>query len=215
MALVNNHTDLLDFYGSAPVATSLEQFETANRRLITKKQMLEDIQNEYDLLLRQTLNIYKREIEYMFFDSNSISNARKWLAMLSTNTDSEGKKLDKRRNYEEKTSFECLHHILERFLGVSDIEITEIINGNYGEFWDINFKSNTCEWSLTIPIPNSVSLNTFIHDAEAGHPDRAFKLRLYYVHQNVFRLVGSTFVEGELTDMMVTGIKKYCNEGIE
>lgn len=213
MALANTHTNLLDFYGSAPVATSLEQFETANRRLITKKQLLEDIQNEYDLLLRQTFNIYKREVEYIFFDSNSISNARNWLAMISTGKDSEGKKLDKRRKYEEKTSFESLHHILERFLGVSDIEITEIIDGNYGEFWDINFKSNKREWSLTIP--NSVSLSTFIHDAESGHPDHAFKLRLYYVHQNVFRSVGSTFVENELTDMMAAGIKKYCNEGAE
>ena len=50
---------------------SLNKFAQAERRLSTKKQVLDDMKNEYDLIEQQTFRIYKENIQYMLLDQPS------------------------------------------------------------------------------------------------------------------------------------------------
>ena len=82
---------------------SLNKFAQAERRLLEKKQALDDMKNEYDLIEQQAFRTYKENIQYMLLDQPStIKMCREWLNMLSKNQDTDGNKLDKRKKYKEK-----------------------------------------------------------------------------------------------------------------
>lgn len=62
---------------------SLNKFAQAERRLSAKKQALDDMKNEYNLIEQQTFRIYKENIQYMLLDQPStIKMCREWLNML-------------------------------------------------------------------------------------------------------------------------------------
>lgn len=87
--------------------SSLNKFAQAERRLSAKKQVLDDMKNEYDLIEQQAFCIYKENVQYMLLDQPStIKTCKEWLSMLSKNQDTDGNKLDKRRKYKEKEVYD-------------------------------------------------------------------------------------------------------------
>ena len=86
---------------------SLNKFAQVERRLLAKKQALDDMKNEYNLIKQQAFRIYKENIQYMLLDQPStIKTCREWLNMLSNNQDTDGNKLDKRKKYKEKEMYD-------------------------------------------------------------------------------------------------------------
>ena len=66
--------------------SSLNKFARAERRLSAKKQALDDMKNECDLIEQQAFRTYKDNIQYMLLDQPStIKTCREWLNMLSKN----------------------------------------------------------------------------------------------------------------------------------
>lgn len=51
---------------------SLNKFAQVERRLSAKKQALDDMKNEYDLIEQQAFRTYKENIQYMLLDQNNI-----------------------------------------------------------------------------------------------------------------------------------------------
>lgn len=202
MALVNNGS----FYDNNTTSAQ-QKFETSKRRLNQKKQQLEDMQNEYDLLEQQALNLYKSNVTYWKLDGDFVIGARSWIRMLETNTDLDGNKLDKRKKYTEKHYYEYLIDELSKLLGV-DIQLESIIDYNYGDAWEFVFRAKGRKWLLRVPIVQHIGLKSFQYEGE-----NCFKLRLScYESDHVTSLVGSTFEEDDLADIMEEGIKKYCKE---
>lgn len=203
------------YFSDSLQPTSLEKFSTVTRRVVAKKQALEDVENEYNLLVKQALDTYKSEVDYIYFNTYSTEQAQKWLSMLRDKKDSNGNKLDKRKKYPEKISFEGLTYVLEKFLK-HDIEITHILNGNHGEYWQIDFKCEGHEWAISIPNVKSVSTRTFLDDLRRGDPGCPFKLCIYHRDsKNSISSIGATFIEEELGSIMDTGIEKYRNKETE
>ena len=92
---------------------SLNKFAQAERRLSAKKQALDDMKNEYDLIEQQAFRTYKENIQYMLLDQPStIKTCREWLNMLSKNQDADGNKLDKRKKYKEKEMYDLKHELI-------------------------------------------------------------------------------------------------------
>ena len=58
---------------------SLNKFAQAERRLLAKKQALDDIKNAYDIIEQQAFRIYKENIQYMLLDHPStLKMCREW-----------------------------------------------------------------------------------------------------------------------------------------
>lgn len=200
--------EYVDYTTGERMPSSPEVIHQAKRRVTAKKQALEDMQNEYDLLEKQLLATYKSNIDYEFsgLATYNIEKARKWLQMQETGLDSIGNKLDGRKRYDEKDVFEYFQKNLGKWLGVDDLAITKFIDYNFGSAWEIVFDSHNHSWMLKIPVVNQVSIKDYRYYGEF-----AFKLTLYHNDDGCSSsCIRSTFEEEELKDIMAEGIKKYC-----
>lgn len=187
---------------------SVVVFEETKRRLNTKKQMIEDLQNEYNLLEYQAFDQYQRHVSYMLISEPMIDSASKWLNMLKNGTDADGNKLDKRKKYDEKFHFEYIRDYFQRILGIDDMEIESIYDWNFKEGARIYFASHDREWVLEIPYVKGVKFKSFQMMGES-----CFKLALCVkTGEHSSRVIGSTFEEDELKDIMQKGIEGYCND---
>lgn len=210
MALRNDGSRLYDFCGELLIP-SITVFETAERRVREKRELIADLQNEYELLENQAFQNYKNHVMY---DCDHIGlcfvgKAQKWLEMKEKGEDSEGKKLDGRKKYDEKRCFEWLTEDLKSGLDIDDLVIQEILTFNYGsEAYLIKFTSHNTDWQLTIPIVPNVSMKSYQH-----YGDYCFKLALHHQDNIVLELVGSTFFGKDLPDIMAKGIEKYVKDG--
>ena len=185
------------------------QFENSKRRLLAKKQAIDDLQNEYQLLESQALNLYKNNVVYWTLGEGFIKDMITWLDMVNKNQDSEGNKLDKRKKYREKNVFNYMSDLISKYLGVDDLVVTDIhYYGFYSEGYYINFTSHNKKWGLFIPMPEKVTLKTFQFEGESF-----FKLSLYvYKSEHHMSLVGATFIEEELKDIMAKALGGEENE---
>ena len=87
--------------------SSIDEINQAERRLANKKQALEDMQNEYNLIEKQTFETYKNNINYFIISqSGIIKDCKQWLHMKKENKDNDGNKLDGRKSYKEKNNYE-------------------------------------------------------------------------------------------------------------
>ena len=190
--------DKPDIFRNTP-STSLI-IANVERRKAAKKQALEDLQYEYDLIEQDAFSLYKNNITYLTLFPDSIRKAQKWMIMLEEGVDADGNKLDKRRKYDEKNSFEFFTDRLRMYLN-DDLVITKIINFNYGEAWEVEFTLQNNKWRIRIPIINNISLRSYQH---YGHD--CFKLKLWMLDEyDTLHWVGSTFDENELKDMINKG----------
>ena len=205
MSYVNDGTRFY-LYDGKPQLSSSTIIATAERRLASKKQALEDMQNEFDLIEKQAFFTYKDQIFYAIVHMGFIKGATDWIKMLKDGVDKEGKKLDGRRKYNEKQVFELLTTELSKYLGIDDMKINEICDYNYGEGNHIYFTSHNHGWELEIPIVKNVQLRSYQYNGAS-----CFKLVLLHQDsEHCFSSVGSTFEENELANFMAQGIAKYC-----
>lgn len=183
---------------------SLTLFAEAERRMKSKKEAIKDMENEYRLLEQDAFNLYKSHVNYYHLFPDIITKAQDWLSMIKNKKDKDGNKLDGRKNYDEKACFNILKEKMKEFLGV-EIEITCIMNYNFGEAWDVYFEAQGHKWELKIPIIKGVGLKSYQY-----YGDSCFKLKLGNCDKDhVCEYVGSTFKEEDLKDIMAEGIKKY------
>lgn len=181
-------------------------FDKCEERITKKKQAIEDLKNELMLLEDQALRTYKNYVFYFKLNPNTIKLARDWLHMINKNQDSNGNKLDKRKKYDEKSYFEYLRNYMKEILGIPNIEITSIIDVNWGQANDIEFSYLDHTWRLEVPTIKHVSIKDY-----QNYGSSAFKLRLCHCKEYLIETIGSTFEEYELADIMQKGIEKYCS----
>ena len=140
----------------------------SNRRLNSKKTLIEDLQNEYDLLQDQAFKMYKKYVVYYGFEfTYNISEAIEWIDKINSK-----EKIDKRRKYPEKQNYEFFNTKLSAILGI-DVTINKIIDYNYqqGYYYVFDYNDNTYE--MFVPIVSNVDFKSFKYDGEY-----AFKARL-------------------------------------
>lgn len=199
-------------YNGEYETSSLNKFAQAERRLLTKKQALDDMKNEYDLIEQQTLRTYKENIQYMLLDQPStIKTCREWLNMLSKNQDTDGNKLDKRKKYKEKETYDWYVNYIKRLLGIKYMNNVKFIDFNFGQATNIQFEYKEHNWCLEIPNIKAIKL-----DAYKNYGSSVFKLTLIHKDNDTeyscsWSQFGSTYEEDELKDIMTQGIEKYCN----
>ena len=178
----------------------------AERRVREKKQLIEDLQNEYTLLEEQAFNLYKRNVLYFGFQNDSETRyAIKWLHMMESGVDSEGKKLDKRKKYDEKMRYEWLTSSIREMMDDNSIVIDEIIEYGYNtEGYNYEFNHNGKKFYIFIPLVASVPLKSYQYDGA-----RAFSISLHvYESSCSTRVIGSTLFMDEVADIW----KKYLEE---
>lgn len=191
---------------------SLNKIAQAERRLLAKKQALDDMKNEYDLIEQQTLRTYKENIQYMLLDQPStIKTCREWLNMLSKNQDADGNKLDKRKKYKEKEVYDWYVNYIKRLLCIKYMNNVKFIDFNFGQATNIQFEYKEHNWCLEIPNIKAIKL-----DAYKNYGGSVFKLALIHKDNDTeyscsWSQFGSTYEEDELKDIMTQGIEKYCN----
>ena len=206
MGLLYNEDEFYGFdYDRTP---SLKAFELVERRIADKKNIISDLENELDLLKDQALSIYKSNVRYDFIGSeNTFINAQKWLSMLKKRVYSDGNKLDKRKKYPEKTTFEIFQSNLGNLLGIENFHIEGIINYNYNEGYEANFTYLDHKWAVYIPIIENIQMKAYDYNGAY-----CFKLKIFhYDSPNHLMEVGSTFEEKDLKDILQLGVEKYCN----
>lgn len=184
---------------------TLETFEDAKRRIAKKEQDIKDLENELYLLKLQALNTYKKAIVYFFpTRGNNVTMARNWLKMIEDGTDLKGKKLDKRRRYEEKESYDAVNSYISNVLGAI-IAVTNIVDYNYGQATIFEFYHEGEQFRLLVPNVDLITLKAFEYEGE-----EAFKLSLSVKDSECStKVIGSTFNDQELTDIM----NKYLENG--
>ena len=109
MSLANDGSRTWSYNGEIEIPSTV-LFEKAERRIKAKKEVIEDLQNEYDLLERQAFNLYKSHVRYYYFSPQLIKTAQDWLFMINSGKDKDGNKLDKRRKYEQKDKYEFIYY---------------------------------------------------------------------------------------------------------
>lgn len=181
-------------------------FDKCEERITKKKQAIEDLKNELMLLEDQAVQTYKNFVYYFKLNPETIKRAREWLWMIKNNKDSDGNKLDKRKKYEEKSCFEFIRDCVKEILGIPDIEITSIIDVNWGQANQIEFSYLDHTWRLEVPTIKHVSIKDY-----RNYGSIVFKLRLTHCKEYLMETIGSTFEEEELADIMQKGIEKYCS----
>lgn len=191
------------------VPSGLSQISQAERRLASKKQALEDIQNEYELIEKQAFNTYIENISYFQLSQKGyIDKSMKWLAMKNKNQDADGNKLDGRKSYPEKTIFEYYTNYLKELLGIEYMKDMHFYDYNFGDGCHISFEYKDHIWQLDFPYVENVKFKSY-----QSHGASIFKLRLLHKDRDmVWSQVGATFEEDELKDIMAQGIEKYCSD---
>lgn len=173
-----------------------------------KKQALDDMKNEYNLIEQQAFRTYKENIQYILLDQPStIKTCREWLNMLSKNQDADGNKLDKRKKYKEKETYDWYIDYIKKLLDIEYMNNVKFIDYNFGQATNIQFEYKEHNWYLEIPHIKAIKL-----DAYKNYGGSVFKLAL--VHNDTecsWSQFGSTYEEDELRDIMTQGIEKYCN----
>lgn len=193
MALAHAKKDsfFINAYGEM---LSLDKFALAERRLKDKKQLLEDVKHEYDLLEADAFKTYRKEVIYILsLNPSIISKSQKWLEMVNDKKN----KIDKRKKYEEKDIYEMFLKDLKKLLGY-DIEITHITQYGYeGYAYGVYFDCMNHKFELKIP---NIDLVDIKHYRDYG--DYVFKLALYNCDKpNISECFGDTYFESELKDI--------------
>lgn len=190
--------------------SSLNKFAQAERRLSAKKQALDDMKNEYDLIEQQAFCTYKENVQYMLLDQPStIKTCKEWLSMLSKNQDTDGNKLDKRRKYKEKEIYDWYVNYIKEFLDIEYMNDVKFIECDFGQATDIQFEYKEHNWYLRIPHIKAIKV-----EAYRDYGSSVFKLSLKHndiEYSRRWSQVGSTYEEDELRNIMAQGIEKYCN----
>lgn len=199
MALLHDQNDKFKSYDTNNYESSQKRINDAMRRLKEKKKFLEDIQNECRLLEIDSFNVYRDEVSYiMLLLPSKIEEARKWLSMIND----KNIKIDKRKKYREKDSFEYVERELQKIFNKPDIKIIDLFIFGFHRMGDIIiFTCNNHKFSLTIPVIENISFKEYQDYGICG--EELFKLSLSNRDNKIIsKQIGSTFDENELKDIL-------------
>lgn len=184
---------------------SIVKIEKAEQRVQEKKKVVDDIQNELRLLELDVFNTLKKEVYYFDFSYSFVDKAAKWIKMLN---DKESK-IDKRKKYEEKETYDCLTHILEKYLDKQDIKITAIVYEGYTNYaTNIHFTYQGYNLYLKVPVIPNISMQEYQY-----YGQYIFKLTLYHKSKEcISDSIGSTFREDELKDIFNKFLEEHKGE---
>ena len=184
----------------------------AERRVKEKEQLIEDLENEHTLLEEQAFNLYKRNVLYFGFQNDSETRyAIKWLHMMESGVDSEGKKLDKRKKYDEKMRYEWLTSSIREMMDDNSIVIDEIIIRGYNaEGYDYVFNHNGKKFYIYIPLVNSVPLKSYQYEGAYAF---SISLHVYEDHCST-NMIGSTLFMDEVADIWKKYLEKEGNKDV-
>lgn len=192
---------IYDDTGKIELKAKLKQSE---RRIKAKKQQLEDVQNELDLLKHQEFDICKSSILYFGFQNTNITEkAIKWLKMLKEGKDKDGNKLNKRTKCEEKLNYEILTKSIREILEDDSIIIDEIIiYGKYAEAYEYKFMYNNMRHYIQIPVIARVPFDSYDYYGI----EHTFGITLHvYTSPHVSEYIGGSIFMDEIKDIW----KKY------
>ena len=165
------------------------------------------MQNEYNLIEKQTFETYKNNINYFIISqSGIIKDCKQWLHMKKENKDNDGNKLDGRKSYKEKNNYEYYISTIKKMLDIEEMNNITFIDFNFGEATIINFAYLDHIWNLKIPNIEKISLKSY-----KQYGNIIFKLRIGHKNGCLDEFVGSTFEEDDLKDIMKKGIEKYVH----
>lgn len=169
----------------------------SKRRIEEKKQKIKDLENELDLLKQQAINIYKKNVYYMLPGREITDSAIRWLHMVENGVDSDGNKLDKRKKYDDKVTYDTLNDHISNMIGY-DISISNILEYNYGEAMIFEFSYEKYEWEFVIPNIPFINVESF-----ERYGEECFKLKICFRKSpSCIEVIGTTFLEEELKDII-------------
>ena len=189
---------IYDDAGKIELKAKLKQSE---RRIKAKKQQLEDVQNELDLLKHQEFDTCKSSISYFGFQNTNITEkAIKWLKMLKEGKDKDGNKINKRTKCEEKLNYEILTKSIREILEDDSIIIDEIIiyYGKYVEAYEYKFTYNNMQYYIQIPVVARVSFESYDYYGI----EHTFGITLHvYTSPHVSEYIGGSIFMDEIKDI--------------
>lgn len=202
------HEPMVNYNGKL-MPSITDQIKKAESRVEAKREAVEDLQNELELLKVQAFNLYKTNILYQLaFPIDWTMGARDWLKMLEDNIDTDGNKLDKRKKYPQKEAFDYCTHQVNRYCGIDDCVITAIMDFNLGAAYEIEFTSHEHRWVLHIPNVKNIKMDYWEH-----YGGDVFKLELNHRGSDYsYTRIATTFDEDELKEIMRKGIEECCGE---
>ncbi len=192
---------IYDDAGKIELKAKLKQSE---RRIKAKKQQLEDVQNELDLLKHQEFDTCKSSILYFGFQNYDITEkAIKWLKMLKEGKDKDGNRISIRKKYEEKLNYTILTKSIREILEDDSIVIDEIIiYGKYAEAYMYKFMYNNMQYYIQIPVIARVPFESYDYYGI----EHTFGITLHvYTSPHVSEYIGGSIFMDEIKDIW----KKY------
>lgn len=173
-------------------------------KLVSKKQEEFDaIKYELEIANRERIRVYHENVRYGI--DSFLLGAFKWF-YAKKDGKLNGEKVDLRRKYEEKDSYNVFVDWLEKRLGVDDIEITEFSSEGMSTIgYRINFTSVGKEWSISIPLVDCIGEKE-VKDWGGGDAAYAFQIKLWLVdrEKSSYKLICRTFEENELKAAFAT-----------
>ena len=188
-----------------PYMSAKEAFDLVERQVKNKQEAVAQAEVELDLLKQRAYLTYKKKCDYFIFFLVDFKGAQTWLSMQKSGHDSEGRKIDRRRKYEEQSAFDMVQYKLRQILGQPDLEVTSLVAHNYTtDGWHIDFRIDDHGYSIYIPLPNMVTYETY-----KDYGRRAFELTIFNADTpNVHTWAGSTLFIDELPQVMEQAIKR-------
>lgn len=188
---------IYDDAGKIELKAKLKQSE---RRIKAKKQQLEDVQNELNLLKEQEFNTCKHNILYLGFQSPDMTEgAIKWLNMLEEGKDKDGNRISMRKKYDEKIYYNMLNKSIREILDDDSIVIDEIIiYGKSFEAYEYVFTHNNIKYYIQIPVIDRVTFDSYDYYGV----EHAFGITLHvYTSPHVTKYIGGSIYINEIKDI--------------
>lgn len=174
-----------------PGKNSEDRISKITGLLNVKNFELENLQYEVDILKAELLNVYRNEVTYKI--SVELHSAFLWFHAIKDGT-IKGEKLDRRKKYPEKDSYEYVKRWIKNVLGLEEIEITGFLVSVKGRSYTIRFKTLDKEWELVIPdVENIYSC--------ADTSGYEFMIKLFKREKHTLECVLKTFEEDKLKDL--------------
>lgn len=195
---------MLGIYDDAGKIELKAKLKQSERRIKAKKQQLEDVQNELDLLKHQEFDTCKSRILYFGFKNYDITEkAIKWLKMLKEGKDKDGNRISIRKKYEEKLNYTILTKSIREILDDDSIVIDEIIiYGKYAEAYMYKFMYNNMQHYIQIPVIARVPFESYDYYGI----EHTFGITLHvYTSPHVSEYIGGSIFMDEIKDIW----KKY------
>ena len=187
------------------IETNIEYLERVvpecERRILQKQQLLDDVKNELDLLRKQEFDLLKSKVQYWQFggDQGLLNVLHGFQIKNNENSSDEA--------YHDIEAFKEFDNKLKKVFNVYSLDITNMVEYNYGEAVCVEFTYQGRNWCLTIPIVAGISKESYSFEKFGPH---CFKLALHIQADEYFRdEVGATFDVDKLKYLLQEGVDRF------